>query len=147
MKVRMSIAAVGAAALLGGTAAFLVPAAASAHSVTHMLKFTAVTRKSANFSRTAAGEAENDVNKTGRIIGFDVIYIAFNPKTHTASGGLTLDTNGGFLYGTLKFTNGPVTHGKVTGGTGRFKRATGTIIGKDLNKSGTRTAVNITYHG
>ena len=147
MKVRTSIAAVGTAALLGGTGAFLVPAAASAQSVTHTLQFTAVQQKSASFSGTTAGEAENDVNKAGKIIGFDVIYIVFNPKTHTASGGLTLDTNGGFLYGTLEFTNSPVTHGKVTGGTGRFKGATGTITGKDLNKSGTRTAVTITYHG
>ena len=105
--------------------------------MTHTLKFTAVQQKSASFSGTTAGEAENDVNKAGKIIGFDVIYIVFNPKTHTASGGLTLDTNGGFLYGTLEFTNSPVTHGKVTGGTGRFKGATGTITGKDLNKSGT----------
>lgn len=146
MKVRTSIAAVGTAALLGGTGAFLVPAAASAHSVTHTLKFTAVQQKSASFSRTIAFAAD-DVNKAGKIIGFDVIYVEFNPKTHTASGGLTLDTNGGFLYGTLEFTNSPVTHGRVTGGTGRFKGATGTITGKDLNKSGTRTAVTITYHG
>ena len=147
MKVRRSIASVGAAALLGGAGAFLLPAVASAHSVTHTLNFTAVTQKSVNFSGTTAGEAENDINKAGKIIGFDVIYIALNPKTHTASGGVTVDTNGGFLYGTLNFTNGPVTHGKVTGGTGIFQGATGTITGKDLNKSGTRTAVTITYHG
>jgi hypothetical protein len=147
MKVRTSIAAVGAAAVLGGAGAFLVPAAASAHSVTHTLRFTAVTQKSASFSKASAGQAEKDVNRAGKIIGFDVIYLAFNPKTHTPSGGVTLDTNGGFLYGTLKFTNGPVTHGRVTGGTGRFKGATGTITGQGLNKSGTRTAVTITYRG
>jgi hypothetical protein len=147
MKVHTSIAAAGAAALIVGGGAILVPAAASAHSVTHTLKFTAVTRKSASFSRAAAGQAENDINKAGKIIGFDVIYIAFSQKTDAASGGVTLDTGGGFLYGTLKFTNGPVTHGRVTGGTGRFKGATGTITGKNLNKSGTRTAVTITYHG
>lgn len=146
MKVRTSIAAVGTAALLGGTGAFLVPAAASAQSLTHTLKFTAVQQKSANFSRTAAFESL-DIDKAGKIIGFDVICIAFNPKTNTTSGGVTLDANGGFLYGTLEFTNSPVTHGKVTGGTGVFKGATGTITAKDLNKSGTRTAVTITYHG
>jgi hypothetical protein len=147
MKVRRSIGAVGAAALIAGGGAFLVPAAASAHSVTHTLKFTAVTQKSASFSRSSAGQAENDINKAGKIIGFDVIYITFNPKTHRPSGGVTLDSSGGFLYGTLEFTNGPVTRGRVTGGTGQFKGATGTITGKSLNKSGTRTAVTITYHG
>ena len=145
MKIRTSIAAASAAALLGGAGAFVLPAVASAHATTHTLKFTAVQQKSANFSKTASGQAENDLNQAGKIIGFDVIYFVFNPKTHAASGGLTLDTDGGFLYGKLTFTSKPVTHGKVTGGTGVFAGATGTITGKSLNKSGTRTAVTITY--
>jgi len=145
MKVRTSIAAVGVAALLG-TGAFLLPSVASASSSTHTLKFISVTKKAVNFSKTSGGQSDEDLNKAGKIVGFDEIYFQFNPKTHTASGGVTLDTNGGFLYGTLKFTNGPVTRGKVTGGTGIFKGATGTITGKNLNKSGTRTAVTITYH-
>jgi hypothetical protein len=145
MKIRTSIAAAGAAVVLGGTGAVLLPAVASAHSTTHTLKFTAVTLKSANFSKTAGGQAEKDVNSAGKIIGFDVINFEVNPKTHTPSGGVTLSTNGGFLYGTLKFTQNPVIHGTVTGGTGTFKGATGTITGKSLNQSGTRTAVTITY--
>ena len=60
----------------------------------------------------------------------------------------TVDTTGGFLYGTvtLNFKTGAVTDGKVTGGTGAFKGATGTIKAKNLNQAGTRTAVTITYH-
>jgi hypothetical protein len=144
MKVHRFIAAVGGTALIG-TGAFLLPAAASPHSAIHTLKFTAVTQKSANFSKTTFGQDEKDVS-AGKVIGFDTIYGKFNPKTNTAKGGVTLDTNGGFLYGTLNFSNSPVTHGKVTGGTGAFKGVTGTILGKDLNKKGTRTAVTITYH-
>jgi hypothetical protein len=145
MIVRRLIAAVGAAGLVG-TGAFMLPAIAGSHSVTHTLKFISVTKKSANFSKTSGGQSDWDVNKAGKVIGFDEIYFKFNPKTQTASGGVTLDTKGGFLYGTLKFSNGPVTHGKVTGGTGIFKGATGTITGRNLNKRGTRTAVTITYH-
>jgi hypothetical protein len=147
MKVRTSLAAVGAAALLGGTGAFLLPAIAGTHSDTHTLMFTAVAQKSANFSKTSAGQAGTDFNKAGKIIGFDDLYFTFNPATKKPSGGVTLDTNGGFLYGTLTFTKGPVTHGTVTGGTGIFEGVTGTITGRNLNKSGTRTAVTITYHG
>ena len=143
MKVRTSITAAAAAVVLVGTGAFLLPAVASANNATHTLKFTAVVQKSANFSKTASGQAENDVSSAGKVIGFDVIYVQFNPKTHTASGGVTLDTNGGFLYGTLKLTNKPVTHGTVTGGTGSFTGATGTITGKSLSK--TRTAVTVIY--
>lgn len=145
MKVRMSLAAVGVAALLSGTGAFLLPAGASAHSTTHTLKFIAVTVKDVKFSKTARGASDKDVNSAGKIIGFDQLYFAFNPKTNKVAGGVTLDTNGGFLYGTLHFTQGPVTHGTVTGGTGTFKAATGTITARNLNKSGTRTAVTITY--
>jgi len=145
MKVHLPVAAVGAAALISG-GALLLPAAASAHSVTHKLTFTAIKQKSASFSRTANGVAENDYDKAGKIIGFDVIYVAFNPQTHRPSGGVTLDTNGGFLYGTLEFAQNPVIHGTVTGGTGKFKGVSGTITARSLNKSGTRTAVTITYH-
>jgi len=144
MKIRTSIAAAGAAVVLAGTGAVLLPAVASAHSTTHTLKFTAVTLKSANFSKTAFGSAEKDVNSAGKIIGFDVINVQVDPTTHKPSGGVTLSLNGGFMYGTLKFTNNPVIHGTVTGGTGTFKGATGTITGNQ-NQAGTRTAVTITY--
>jgi hypothetical protein len=144
MKVRTSIAAVGAAALLG-TGAFVLPAAASTVGATHKLTFISVTKKMALLSQTAAGQSDWDVNKAGKIVGFDEIYAVLNPKTHTASGDVTVDTDGGFLYGTLALSSSPVTHGKVTGGTGIFKGATGTITGRSL--SGTRTAVTITYRG
>jgi hypothetical protein len=141
-----SIAVLGAAAVIGA-GAFLLPAVASPHATTHTLKFTAVTEKSANFSRNSGAQQEMDVNGKGKIIGFDNVYFQFNPKTNRAFGGVTLDTKGGFLYGTLDLnTNGPVIHGRVTGGTGKFKDASGTIVGRQLNKSGTRTAVTVRYH-
>ena len=58
-------------------------------------------------------------------------------------------TAGGFVYGTLtvNFKTGAITNGKVTGGTGAFAGATGTIKAKNLNKAGTRTAVTVTYSG
>jgi hypothetical protein len=119
---------------------------ASAHSTTHTLKFTAVTvTPQTFFTKTSAGQAEKDVNSAGKVIGYDVVNVEFNPTTNTASGGVTLSTNGGFLYGALKFTStSSVVHGTVTGGTGAFKGATGTITGNQ-NKAGTRTAVTITY--
>ena len=85
--------------------------------------------------------------RKGKTIGFDLLYIASNPKTSGVNADVTLDVNGGFLYGTLQLSpSGPVIHGKVTGGTRAFKGATGTISVKILNSAGTRTAVTITYH-
>jgi hypothetical protein len=145
MKVHKAITAVCATALIS-TGAFLLPAVASSQSAAHTLTFTSVTKKAVNFSKTTFGQEDVDVNAAGKTIGFDTIYGQFNVKSKTAKGRVALDTSGGFIYGTLKFSNSPVTHGKVTGGTGQYKGIKGTILGKDLNKKGSRTAVTITYH-
>ena len=145
MKGYTTWAAIGATAFIGAGAVVL-PALGSTDSTTHTLRFTAIAQKSANFSKTSFGQDEIDRNKDGKIIGFDVIYGTFDPMTNTAKGRVALSTRGGLLYGSLKFSDGPITTGRVTGGTGRFKGVTGTIYGKSLNKAGTRTAVVIHYH-
>ena len=145
MKVRRSIVAAGAAVVLGGTGAALLPAVASASSATHTLAFTAVQVKSVSFTRTTGANQETDV-KAGKTVGFDMIYFAATSAT-SAAVNITVDISGGFLYGTATVSNktGAVTNGKVTGGTGAFKGATGTIKAKALNKAGTRHAVTIIY--
>ena len=145
MKVRRSIVAAGAAVVLGGTGAALLPAVASASSATHTLAFTAVQVKSVSFTKTTGANQETDV-KAGKTVGFDMIYFAATSAT-SAAVNITVDISGGFLYGTATVSNktGAVTNGKVTGGTGAFKGATGTIKAKALNKAGTRHAVTITY--
>jgi hypothetical protein len=59
----------------------------------------------------------------------------------------TVDTKGGFLYTTFTFhpRTGAVTNGKVTGGTGAFTGATGTIKVKTI--SSTKHVITITYSG
>jgi hypothetical protein len=57
---------------------------------------------------------------------------------------VALDIEGGFLYGTIATTNaGKTFSGKVTGGTGPYKEATGTITAKAI--SSTKTAVTEAY--
>jgi hypothetical protein len=145
MKIYASIAAIGTAAALSGVGAFLVPAAASAHRVTHTLKFTAVQQATANFSKTTGGAEDKDVNKAGKVIGFDVIRFSFNPKNKTATLGVAVAIKVGFLYGVLPESRGRVSRGRVTGGTGTFHGARGTITAKS-NKTGSKTDVTITYH-
>jgi hypothetical protein len=149
MKVRITLAAIGTAFVLGTTGALALPAvAASAHSGTQTLRFISVTKKSIMLTKTSGAQQDTDVNAAGKTVGFDMLYL---PAASAATGALniTVDTAGGFLYGTLRinFKNGAITNGKVTGGTGAFARATGTIKAKNLNTAGTRTAVTITYHG
>jgi len=147
MKLRANIAAfavAGTAAALSGTAAFLLPAAAGASTATHTLKFTSVQQATVRFSKTVGASQDKDV-KNGTLMGYDMLRFVFNPKTNTASIGVALDTKDGFLYGVLRESGGAVTHGKVTGGTGKYAGATGTITARS-NNAATRTAVTITYH-
>jgi hypothetical protein len=145
VKIRKSFAAAGVAALIGA-GALALPAAASANSATHTLKFISVTKKSVSFTKTTGGQQDTDVNAAGKTVGFDMLYFSATSST-TGNLNVTVDTTGGFLYGTatVNFSTGAVTNGKVTGGTGSFAGATGTFKTKNLNKAGTRTAVTITY--
>jgi len=146
MKIRTSLAAAGAAVVLGTTGALVVPAVASAHSASTTLKFISVTKSSTMFSKTSGGQQDTDVNAAGKTVGFDMLYFTAVSAT-TGAVNATIDTTGGFIYGTLtvNFKTGAISNGKVTGGTGSFVGATGTIKAKNLNKPGTRTAVTITY--
>jgi hypothetical protein len=139
---RRSVIAVGAAVILGTTGALVVPAVASAHSTTHTLKFTSVEKKSIEFTKTAGGQQDTDVNSKGKTTGFDMLY--FTASATSASVNITVDTSGGILYGTatISFKTGKAS-GKVTGGTGAFKGATGTI--KATAISNVREAFTITY--
>jgi hypothetical protein len=144
VKLRTSLAAAGAAVVLGTTGALALPAIASAHSATHTLKFIAVQKATDNFTKATQGVQETDTNTAGKTIGFDMIYVAVTSPT-SAAVNATVETTGGFLYGTfsLNLKTGAVTNGKVTGGTGAFAGATGTIKAKTI--SGTKHAVTITY--
>jgi hypothetical protein len=145
VKIRTSFAAAGAVALLGA-GALVLPAVASASSATHTLKFISVTKNSVMFNKTSGAQQDTDVNAAGKTIGFDMLYFAATSATSGAVN-ITGAVSGGFLYGTgtVNFKTGAFSNGKVTGGTGAFAGATGTIKAKPLNKSGTRTAVTITY--
>jgi hypothetical protein len=146
MKIRTSIALAGAVAIVG-TGAFILPAAASARTTTHTLGFTAETKGSVGFSSSMEAEQDTDVNSKGKVVGYDMLYVAVVSST-TVAINITVDVNGGMLYGTATLNGeGVVSNGKVTGGTGKFKGATGKFTVKTLNTAGTRHAVKFTYHG
>ncbi len=146
MKIRTSIAVTAAAALIGA-GAFMLPAAASAGAPAHTLKFTSVTKAQTMFSVVSGAIQDTDVNSKGTTVGFDLLYYAY-VKGANAGVNLTVVTAGGFIYGTglVSITTKAFTDGKVTGGTGAFAGATGTITEVNLNKAATKTAVTITYH-
>ena len=144
MKIRTIIAATAATAI-AGAGAFLLPAAASASTTTHTLNVTAETNSSAAFSNSTEAEQDTDVNSAGKIVGYDMLYLTVISSTSVAIN-ITVDVSGGMLYGTATLNGaGVVSNGKVTGGTGSFNGATGTLTVKSLNQAGTRHAIAITY--
>ena len=147
MKHRITVAAIAAATALAGTAALVVPASASTSAPkTHTLSFTSVQQAVHNYTATVSSQQDKDVNRAGKVVGYDLLFIVFNPKTETAKLNFTAVTGDGFVYGVASASAGPVIHGTVTGGTGAFRGATGTIVATNLNPAGTKTAVTITYH-
>lgn len=146
MQVRTFVA-VGAAAVLAAAGAVLVPIAASARVVSHTLKFTSEQQSHVIVGKNSEAVSDKDVNAKGKTIGFDMLYIVSSSTVDSVKANVTVDVNGGFLYGTMVLSpSGPTIHGKVTGGTGAFKGATGTISAKVINAAGTKTAVTLTYH-
>ena len=120
-----------------------ISSAAKPATASHTLKFISVEKASVNLSKTMIAQQDTDVSSTGKVIGYDDLYLATG--TTTAAGWATLDIDGGFIYATftVNFKTGAITNGKVTGGARAFKGATGKLTAKDL--SSTRTAVTITY--
>jgi len=146
MKARIAIAAASAVALIssGGALALAIPAAAS-ESGSHTLKFISERVNVATFSKTSEGIQDKDVTSKGKLIGFDQLNLVFNPKTGMGTAGVSLDVHGGILIGYINLSGSRTFKGYITAGIGNFKGAFGTINGKILNKSGTRSAVTITY--
>jgi hypothetical protein len=145
MRIRTAITAVGTAIVVGATGVLVLPAAASTHAATHTLKFVSVLKKLVIYTKATVAEQDTDVTSAGKTIGFDELY-ATQTGTTTGTAQIAYAETGGLLYGTLTLThNGADAHGRVTGGTGTFKGATGTITAKAANESGTHSAVTITY--
>jgi hypothetical protein len=143
MKIRSSIMAAAAVVLLGGTGALALPAVAGAHSATTTLKFTAVRSKVVSWlDINSFAYKETDRDSTGAVVGFDVVYFQ-NQSCCSVSANVAFAIKGGLLYGSFDWSGGPITNGKVTGGTGVFQGVTGTITGttNDL----TRIRFTITY--
>lgn len=147
LRTRIAITTAGTATAVAMTGAFLLPPA-NARPVTrsHTLTFTSVRIAATQFSRPVSAQDDKDVSKAGKVIGFDVLRFSADPKTHAAAINVAADLAGGILYGKMTSNGSPDIRGTVTGGTGAFKGAKGTITARSLDHTGARTAVTVTYH-
>ena len=144
MKVRTLIAGIGAAAVVASSG-LLLTTAASAQSAPQILKFVTVLQNAVGYSATASAAMDEDFSTSGTLIGFDVLHFTANP----VSGEVTIDAavvvDGGVIYG--KLTSASPTalpaSGKVTGGTGTFRHAAGTITA--VAQSATSSLVTVVF--
>jgi hypothetical protein len=129
-----------AATVVAATAAG-VPALAAGSAKTVTQHFHAKSSSSVlAFSRTAYVSTDNDV-KSGKTIGRDVLSCTDTAGTSRCH--VAFAQNGGFLYAkfSLADTTG-VLKGTVTGGTGAFAHAKGTLAGQAMSQKD----VTITLH-
>jgi len=94
------------------------------------LKFTSHTDNTTLFTdqTSVSQNTDLDVANPGTNIGYDVTYITTTTTGNTADAALAID--GGFLYATFTSRDGQNWSGKVTGGTGKFLEANGTVTAK-----------------
>jgi len=144
MNKRLGIAALGGVGVLAAGAAVVPAALAAPRTTSHTLHVTSVVQKQRQLGRGTFLQDEKDL-RNGKVIGFDVVRFQ-STSNSTAAGRVAFAGKGGFLFGKLSINfNSPTFHGTVTGGTGAYKGATGTISGKELNSAGTRTAVTLKF--
>jgi hypothetical protein len=142
MNTRLAATTAGIAAA-GALTVGLLAAPADAHSakpVTHTIRLRTTVTGTLNYNRTTSAESDK-AKIAGKLAGFDVVLF------HGTSGDVALGLKGGLLYGHLKFNT--VTEqigGTVTGGTGAYKSAKGTITATNVNAKGTVTDVVIKWH-
>ena len=138
------VAAASAALTLAGVSPSFASPAVKPATASHTLKFISVEKASVQLSKTMFAQQDTDVSSTGKVIGYDELYVA-TISAKAGDGWVTLDVDGGFLYATFKLNlaTGAITGGKVTGGARAFKGATGTLTATPV--SSTKTAVKLTY--
>jgi hypothetical protein len=137
MNVRHSITAAGTVAALA-TGGCLLALPASAGGATHTIHFKALTKAQASLGKHGGVSFDHDVSSKG-LVGFDVV--SFVGKQ---AGDVAVGLKGGLLIAHLKFGSTGALSGTVTGGTGAYSDAKGTVSGEAISKNKTR--VTITYH-
>ena len=139
MRARIYLALAAAAAVTAAVtaaASAAIPAIAAPAAAEHTLHFDAVQVYAHKFSASSYIELDKNISG-GKVIGTDELDWSGN----NASVALALGK--GFLFGRFSVSNSGVISGSVTGGTGAYRGASGTIGGRGV--SSTVAAVTVKY--
>jgi hypothetical protein len=141
MKARIVAVSISAAVAAGAGLLAMNPAdAIPAQAVTHTIHLKLTQTGNLNFSNSRSSGTDK-AKIGGKAAGFDVTHFK------GTAGDVALSLKGGLLLAHLKFnvTTGMIT-GSLTGGTGTYKNAKGTVSAKSTNQAGTKTDVTIKWH-
>lgn len=148
MSRKIAIAAVtGVAALsLAVTGASLAAATPAVHASSHKLRFASVETAQKSFGATTFVSSDRDV-RNGKVIGYDVVHVVFHPKTNTFSVTVAATFKAGTLYlvGTGSGESADFS-GRITGGTGVFRGAHGTVAGRAYGAHDQNEKLVVDYH-
>ena len=117
---------------------------ADAGSVQRTLKFVATSDRDHRAGQFGFEGTEIERNH-GRFVGYDVITGTFHPATESVTIYVALSRKGGLMFARLHSTSPTTFVGKVTGGSGRFAGATGTINARNAPHNDNRTFVTVHY--
>jgi hypothetical protein len=107
------------------------------------LKFTSRTDHTVNLTDTTSVNQDTDLDSTGKTIGYDNTYVTATDQ-NTLSADAALAMNGGFVYATFTTSDGGQTwSGTVTGGTGTFKGAKGTVTASATSQTELEVTVDL----
>ena len=145
MNLTHIIPAAGALVLaLGTTAALTAGPGADAAQGTKTLTFTSVEKSETNPGKYSF--VDHDIlKKGGKTIGFDLADGIYDPKTGTVDLDVALGLDGGVILVHLANYGDDGGTGRITGGTGRYRGIKGSVVAKNLTKSGSKTKVTLTY--
>jgi hypothetical protein len=138
---------------IGGTSALIAVTglggstmvnSADAAPTTHHMRFIAHSDRNISFGARTFGGTEID-RRNGHRVGFDLISGRFNPATQSVTIYVSVARRGGLLHAKVHSVSSNRYVGRVTGGAGRFKGATGSVTARNLDQQGNRTLVRVAY--
>lgn len=145
---KRNLAMAAGAAMIASTAlsGAAMVGSADAAAVQHTMKFVAISDKEHRAGNNGFLATEIDRNH-GRFLGYDTISGLFSRQTGNVKIYVAVARHGGLLFGRLHNATpeGDSFVGQVTGGSGRFAGARGTVTARNAPHDDGRTYVIVHY--
>jgi hypothetical protein len=134
----------GGAAVIDSASASHAGAVSPASAKAHTWKFVAIETGTHSLGKFTFAGTDKD-RADGKLVGYDVISGKFHVRARTVDIDFALARRGGLLLGNVVGTEKGVYTGKVTGGTGRYKGAHGTVTGHNAPHNDKKTFLTVTW--